>query len=306
MKWPDNKDFAFTIIDDTDNATVENIRPVYDHLLKNGIKTTKTVWVYPPRDHFAGQCLLDDDYLDYLLDLQKQGVGLQLHNAGSGHFNRDEIISGLEIFREKTGSYPTMHINHANNPDNLHWGHQRYGWLMKLAFMLFAGNKRVFYGDDPDSPHFWGDHAKKHIRYIRNRVFNSINTLRYDPRMPYREKNKPFANYWFSSSDGHTVEEFNGLISSKNINKLEKEKGLCIAYTHFASDFVNRKGELNETFRENINHLANKNAWFVPATQILDYLLEQRGDQHAGQLYLNRLDWLWLRDRVVKKMRFGR
>ena len=190
MKWPHNKDFAFTVIDDTDNATVENIRPVYDHLLKNGIKITKTVWVYPPRDHFTGQCLLDNDYLEYLLTLQKQGIELQFHNAGSGHFTRDEIISGLKHFKEKTGSYPTMHINHANNPDNLHWGHQRYSRLLKLAFRLFAGNKRVFYGDDPSSPHFWGDHAKKHIRYIRNRVFNGINTLKHDPRMPYKEKHK--------------------------------------------------------------------------------------------------------------------
>ncbi len=32
LKWPLNKDFAFTIIDDTDNSTVQNIKPIYDFL----------------------------------------------------------------------------------------------------------------------------------------------------------------------------------------------------------------------------------------------------------------------------------
>jgi hypothetical protein len=52
MDWPENKDFAFTIIDDTDNATLDNIKPIYDFLLSKNIKTTKTVWIYEPRDNF--------------------------------------------------------------------------------------------------------------------------------------------------------------------------------------------------------------------------------------------------------------
>ena len=40
--------FRFSIIDDTDDATLENIKPVYDFLHKKKIYITKTVWVYPP------------------------------------------------------------------------------------------------------------------------------------------------------------------------------------------------------------------------------------------------------------------
>ena len=36
------KNFYFTIIDDTDDATLENIRPVYDFLTSKGIFITKT------------------------------------------------------------------------------------------------------------------------------------------------------------------------------------------------------------------------------------------------------------------------
>src|SRR5437899_2238785 len=45
--WPEGKDFAFTIIDDTDNATLARIRPIYELLSELGLRTTKTVWVYP-------------------------------------------------------------------------------------------------------------------------------------------------------------------------------------------------------------------------------------------------------------------
>ena len=44
MKWPEQRKFAFTIVDDTDKATVENVKPVYDFLAESGIRTTKTAW----------------------------------------------------------------------------------------------------------------------------------------------------------------------------------------------------------------------------------------------------------------------
>ena len=51
IKWPHNKKFAFTIVDDTDGAFLENIQPVYDCLSANSIKTTKTIWVYKSKNH---------------------------------------------------------------------------------------------------------------------------------------------------------------------------------------------------------------------------------------------------------------
>ena len=104
MKWPNNKDFAFTIIDDTDGATVSNISSVYSFLTKNDFKITKTVWVYPSRNNFTGQTLQMDDYYIFLSNLEKQGFEIQLHNVGSGKFRRTEIIEGLNIFKEKFGN----------------------------------------------------------------------------------------------------------------------------------------------------------------------------------------------------------
>ena len=63
---------------------------------------------------------------------------------------------------------------------------------------IIEGSKKRFYGDEINSNYFWGDVAKEKIKFIRNRVFNGINTLKYDPKMPFREKRKIFSNYWFS------------------------------------------------------------------------------------------------------------
>ena len=307
MKWPLNKDFAFTIIDDTDNATLQNIAPVYDYLRSKSFKTTKTVWVYPPKDSFAGDTIQNPDYLSFLLDLENHGFEIQMHNVGSGEFTRPEIIKGLNIFKEKFGRNPSMHINHSFNPDNIYWGHKRFGIVLKSLIKLFKGESRMFYGDEVESNYFWGDLSKKHIKYMRNRVFNGINTLKMDPKMPNKDPDKQlYSNYWFSSSDGHTLEEFNDITNNLNIDKLKKEKGLSIIYTHFASGFVDSEGKLNATFRKNMDYLSKQNGWFVPASEILDYLLSQKQDEDTNSLYINKLDFSWLFDRIKKRLKYGR
>jgi|WetSurMetagenome_2_1015567.scaffolds.fasta_scaffold16426_2 hypothetical protein len=306
MKWPLNKEFAFTIIDDTDNSTLENIKPVYEYLISKNIKTTKTIWVYPSKNKFSGQTVQDKDYLEFLLKLEHEGFEIQLHNVGSGDFKRDEIQRGFNIFKETFGRFPTLHANHSFNPDNIYWGYKRYGNILRFMVKLFKGKSRRFYGDEIESEYFWGDLSAKYIKYIRNRVFNGINTLGYDPQMPFKEPKKKHSNYWFSSSDGHTVEEFSNLITLKNLNELIKEKGLCIVYTHFACGFVDQNGEVNRAFRENIDYLSSQKGWFAPASEILDYLLEKKKKNTVSMFYINLLDFRWLIDRVLKRIKYKR
>jgi hypothetical protein len=306
MHWKHNKDFAFTIIDDTDRAVLGSIRPVYEFLKSIGIFTTKTVWVHPPRDRFPGDTLHDTAYLAFIQSLRKEGFEIQLHNVGSGSFPRADIITGLDLFREAFGTYPSMQINHASNPDNLYSGYKRFGRVLNGLMQLLAGEKRRSYGDEPGSIYFWGDIARTRIRFIRNRVFNGINTLRCDPKMPFRETGKKYANYWFSSSDGHTIDEFNKLVTPIHIEKLKRQGGLCIVYTHFADGFVDGNGELDADFKRNMQYLSKQNGWFAPASEMLDYLLEVRGEETASQFYLTVLDIKWLFQRFLKKIKSGR
>jgi hypothetical protein len=307
--WPDGKKFAFTIIDDTDNATVSNVGPVYALLSNLGLKTTKTVWCYPSRSQFSAQCLEDSLYLSFIKDLYAKGFEIASHGVGCGSFTREEIIRGIELFKDLLGFYPTMHINHSHNPDNIYWGSERYGPLLQNLIGTLYGKKRMFYGHDPDSEYFWGDVCKKHIRYIRNRVFMGANTLGYDPLMPYKEKKKDFyTNYWFSSSDGHTVEEFTQLLSKRNVDSLIERAGACIVYTHFSSGFVDKQGHVNQRFKERLEYLASQGGWFVPASEVLDYLKEQKNNtnEYVSQEYLFKQDLIWLLERVYKKIFFRR
>jgi hypothetical protein len=306
MKWPLNKEFSFTIIDDTDYATVKNTKPVYDYLRSKNIIISKTVWIYPPNDTFKGQTVQDKDYYDFLMKIENEGYEILMHSVGSGVFKRSEIIEGFEIFKDIFGRYPSVHINHSFNPDNIYWGYKRFGPVLRFLVKYFGGKSREFYGDELYSEFFWGDYSKKYIKYNRNRTFSGINTLRYDPEMPFIEKKKSFCNYWFSSSDGQTIEEFNNLVTRKNIDKLVKEKGLSIVYTHFACGFVNHNGVIDRTFEENIDYLSSQNGWFVPVSEILDYLLSLKNNTSVGSLYINKLDTLWLMDRIKKKIKYGR
>jgi hypothetical protein len=307
MFWPDNKDFAFTIIDDTDNSVIDNISPIYKLLNELNIKTTKSVWIFPSRDKFKGQTIQDEIYRNFVLDIQGKGFEIALHNVGSGNFIRSEIKEGINLFKNYLGAYPKMHINHSQNKDNLYWGSKRFGPILSFIHKLYQRDNSKFEGDIEVSDFFWGDICKEYITYVRNRVFNGINTLAYDPYMPYKEKGKAYVNYWFSASDGHTIEEFLSLTTQKNIDKLVKEKGLCIVYTHFASGFVTKEGDVDQRFKEQMEYFATKNGWFAPASTILDYIKSTRNNErYLTNIQSFKMDVIWLFQRIQKRLKFNR
>ena len=301
INWPDGHDFAFTIVDDTDGSTVENTKPVYDYLYSKGLLTTKTCWAYPVRDDiYAGQCLQDREYLEFLQDLKEKGFEIGFHNAGSGGFKRDETIAAFELFKQSFGEYPKTHINHSNNVENIYWGQYRFSPFVRWIYSLFRKQIKSL-GTDATSEYFWGDVCKKHIKYIRNRTFNGINTLKTDPRLVYRETGKDmYSNYWFSSSDGMRLAPFVRLLSKKNVDKLVRQRGCCILYTHFAYEFVDEKGNLDQSFKEAIDYLSAQNGWFVPAGELLDFVLKDK-EYKTSKAYEMWMDLKWLIERVVKK-----
>ena len=99
--------FWFSIVDDTDDATLENIKPVYDFLYSKGILITKTVWVYPPRDKpSSGDSLQRPEYLEFIRDLHRKGFEIALHNVGSGDYTREEILGVWKSSKRSSVSIP--------------------------------------------------------------------------------------------------------------------------------------------------------------------------------------------------------
>jgi len=308
MQWPNNKSFAFTVFDDTDNSTIATVKPVYDLLRELNFRTTKSVWVYDPRGRCTGQSLSDPAYLAWVKHLQAEGFEIGLHNVGDGKYLRDEIIQGIELFHELLGYYPRIHTNHGCNPDNIYWYKDRFDWpysvLYSIYSKLFKQVDSESDGTNENSPYFWGDICKQHIHYIRNYACRNVNTLSFNPSMPYIDSRKEaFSNRWFSSSDGQTVKEFCDLLRPECLEQLIAEKGACIVYTHFASGFVDAAGKVDARFRQRMEHLASLDGFFEPASTVLDHLKSQ---QKINQVYIRPSTGHWLRDRIIKKFRYGR
>ena len=95
------------------------------------------------------------------------------------------------------------------------------------------------------------------------------------------------------------VTSFNNLLTKENIDKLEREKGCCILYTHFAYDFVDENGNLDEGFKAAIDYLASKNAWFATASEILDHVLRDR-EYKPSKFYEFMMDIKWFFERLKK------
>ena len=302
--WPDGKRFAFTVFDDTDGATLENVKGVYDFLADCGFRTTKSVWVVrgdPNRGKNAGQTCADPDYLRWALDLQAKGFEIGFHNCTWHGLPRDEIRSALDKFAELFGHDPKAAANHTGVDEGIYWADARMtGWRRPLYNLLTRfHNVGKYRGHVEGDRSFWGDLCKARIKYFRNFVFRDINTLKACPLMPYHDRRRPYVNDWFASSDGADCEKFNECLSEKSQDRLEEEGGACVMYTHFAKGFFNAR-QLNSRFQSLMRRLAAKGGWFVPVGELLDYLMQVNGRHDLSNSERRRLEckWLWEKIRV--------
>jgi hypothetical protein len=304
IEWPEGKDFAFTVFDDTDLATLENVSPVYDLLGELGFRTTKSVWPVKGAGtpQIGGATCEDAEYLAWTLELQARGFEIGYHGATYLTASRDLVARAIERFRDMYGHYPRAMANHAGCADSIYWGPDRVSGVNRLAYKVMTHNSRnnVFRGHREGDPLFWGDICKAKIRYVRNFTYRDINTLAACPLMPYHDPERPLVNSWFASSEGADVDAFNACLSEANQDRLEAEGGACIMYTHFASGFY-RDGTIDPRFNRLMERLASKNGWLVPVTTLLDHLAAQRGETVISNAQRRGLERRWL----LSKLRVG-
>ncbi|MCE5303102.1 MAG: hypothetical protein LLF97_08345 [Planctomycetaceae bacterium] len=300
--WPDAKKFAFTIFDDTDNATVANVGPVYSFLADCGFRTTKSVWVVdgnPHRGNCVGDSCAKPDYLRWVKNLQSRGFEIGFHNCSWHGLPRDEIRAALDRFVDLFGNNPQSAANHTGVEESIYWADARLSGWRRWVYNLLTRfhNYKRFTGHVEGNEYFWGDFCKERIKYLRNFTYHEINTLKACPFMPYHDPQRPFVNYWFASSDGHDLPTFNECLSEENQDRLEEEGGACIMYTHFAKKFC-EDGKLNPRFRELMLRLSKKNGWFVPTATLLDYLLKVNGHHAISNAERRGLEMKWLGEKI--------
>ena len=303
MEFPNGKRFAFTILDDTDDSTLANVRPVYDALRHAGMRTTKTVWPMGcpegSRLFFAGETLEDAAYLKFVHQLADDGFEIASHGATMESSLRERTGRGLEFLKNEFGSYPRLFCNHGFNRENLYWGSKRFqSPLFRKILACVPGTRYVkSHGDDEDSSYFWGDLAVAHIQYVRNFTFRRLNMLEMNPDMPYRLGGTKYVNFWFSTSDAPDVNAFNRLLTRERMDKLERDGGVCIISTHLGKGFA-KNGKLDQVTDNILRYLGRKSGWFVPVSEVLDYLRGKQGGGELSDMARLKLECLYILDKL--------
>ena len=236
LMYPGNTEFAFTILDDTDDTTVENGRPVYDLLTELGIRTTKTVWTYDaaPENrgpYFAGETISSPEYLKWVHQLNNIGFEIAFHNATMGPSVRKETISALDFLENEFGKTVRLHCNHGQNRENLRWGINRYNsFVLKKLFGVVAKiiSFPTFDGDNPDSPYYWADIAAERLSYIRAFTFRRLNCMDIPPGRPFRDSKNQISPLYFNTADAPDIMAFNKLVNPVTIDRLRKQGGWAI------------------------------------------------------------------------------
>jgi hypothetical protein len=304
--FPGGARFAFTIMDDTDNATVENVQPIYRLLESLGMLVTKTVWTVRCEEGSevfgAAQTLDDAPYRDFVIDLNRRGFEIAFHGATMESSKRDRTTRALTQFAKMFGP-PKVHANHSLNRENLYWGVDRVDDpILRAMYRITLGHSDDFYqGHVAESPFWWGDLCAAQIKYVRNLSFEEINLLRINPSMPYTDVRRPYAPWWFSASDAENADAFVDLMSMENQARLEREGGVCIVATHLGKGFcVN--GKVRDDVRERLVALARRRGWFVPVGPLLDELRLRRTEGPLPSREWRRMQWRWARDLVARRL----
>ena len=130
IAFPDGKRFAFSIVDDTDMATLARNRPVYD---------VCTVWPAHHEDDLDARAERDRPrrrcrghaqhpaYREFIVDLQRKGFEIAMHGVRGGSSRARRHRAGLEAFEGDFGQIRGC-TSTIRQPDNLYWGGARWSF----------------------------------------------------------------------------------------------------------------------------------------------------------------------------------
>lgn len=306
ITWPDGRRFAFSVFDDTDRASLENVPRVYEYLRDLGFRTTKSVWPLAGErepDVVGGETCANPEYAAWVQQLQRDGFEIGLHNVTFHSSKRDATLRGFARFQELFSHYPRALANHTTCAEGMYWGPYRVSGVRRIAYNVMTRFRQHgrFHGHDPSSEYFWGDLCREHVDYVRNFTLPGLDTLAACPFMPYFDPDRPWVKAWFASSEGDKCSQWVETLTERAQDQLEESGGACIMYTHFGKGFY-QQGELNQRFTELMNRLARKNGWFVPVSRLLDHIAQARGGIHP----ITRSERAWLENRWLLHKAIGR
>ncbi|NLL15012.1 MAG: hypothetical protein GX267_16540 [Fibrobacter sp.] len=259
LSWlPGSYMAAVSITDDPDDSSFPKLKAVYDFLMETDFPVTRAMWVYPKTEYSGtppikndptAPLLNDPECLQYCKKLHSKGFEICLHGASSGNNDRKRTLDALNFLEEHFEPSPIF-ICHSKNAENLYWdANTANSPVEKMLLQLYTKNR--CFGEIPDSRYFWGDICREKINYIRLYRTRSLNTLAFNPSMPYHDFSKPFVNYWFSATKGYIPK----LLSEKNLDELCSENGAGILY-QYMHKYVNDDLAIPKQLREAMERVA--------------------------------------------------
>jgi hypothetical protein len=277
--FPVGRDCAIAITDDTDYFQFEKVDPVYAIIDSLGLRLTKTVWAFDAEGvdpASVGLSLEDPAYRAWVLAEAERGHEITLHSPSCRDDDRETILRAYALVETLVGASPKLEIFHSYNREAFYWGRDRLQNPV-LRYLYGLKFRRVFEGQKEGSRYCWIDRARDLVRYVRTYTSNDINTLAFNPSMPYEDRFTPMAPLWFASSNGRLDAEFAKLFSEENVARLKKERGLSIVYTHFASGFVGKSDAGEPVVKWRVREALVRCGTdpvieFVPAGEALDRL----------------------------------
>lgn len=306
VSFPDDKRFAFSILDDSEFETVADLRSVYALLQELGLSATKVVYSQAAHPGArSNSCSLDDpEYRDFILELRDRNFEIGWVGASRGSNSRDRVIEGLERFRDVLGYYPRVRTNSRSSRENLYWGNERLDQPLLKAVMhrTLPTPAGYFLGHDQNSPFWWGDVCLERVEYTLNLTFDDVNLMRINPSMPYHDPNRPYVRWWFSASDADSCSEFNQLLRPDRQERLERDGGCCIVATRLGQGFV-RDGQIDRLARKRLESMAARAGWFMTVSTLLDYLRSGAAQMTIPLDEWDRMQWKWSRDQVRRTRR---
>lgn len=307
--YPNGSEFAFTILDDTDDMTVENGRPVYNLLKEAGMRTTKTVWaldsVAENREaYLVGETLKSPEYLKWVHELSEDGFEIAFHNASMGSSFREDTIKALDFIEKEFGQAVRLHCNHGQNRENLYWGADRYSSYLLNKIMHILRKQYAFptfEGHQPESPYYWADVATERLSYMRAFTYSRLNSMQILPRKPFKDPLKEKTPFLFNTSDAAHVQAFNKLVNPKSLKKLRNQGGWAIVSTHLGKGFYKDK-KLNAEFEKTVRFLAEQPGWYVTASQLLDYVKMKQGISEIAPIQRFMMEYSHVLERIIKRI----
>lgn len=307
-RFPGGARFAFTILDDTDDSTLENARPVYDRLQQLGFRTTKTAWPLDcpegSKNFFAADTLERSDYLEWTQALVEAGFELALHGATMESSPRERTQRGFDFLERNFGNVPRIHANHGFNRESVYWGAERFAtpWLRSLVARFGGEGAGFFQGQTEGSEYYWGDLCAQHVEYVRGFTSTRLNIEDFDPCTPYRRPDTPCVQFWFSTADAPDAKAFKQRVTTAALDALEEANGICILSSHLGKGFA-KDGRLDPEIDATLTDLASRNGWFAPVGSILDFMRsEKQSPEPLTPAALRNLELRFCRLKVVERL----